>query len=393
MQLDPQRHILGLLAGAGEYPRLVLEGARRAGVRVVCVGFRGAAKKAELKPLCEKYHAFRVGSVDGPVNFFIASGVTHVMMAGQVKPASFFTMWPDKTARTLLKELGRQNAHSIFGAACAYLHSKGLEVLPATTFMEANMPPAGHLAGPAPTEEQLAEARRGMALAREIARLDIGQSIIVHGQKTLCVEAFKGTNECLREGGGREYPVTLCKVTKPGHDMRFDVPCIGLGTIKNCIANNVRHIVIEAGRTIIFQREALFRICEQRGITLHAMDTPAEGVVVPELPPIADDVEHARALANALEMLGVGHSAAVCAGVVIAVEDEEGPLKCVRRAGEYMRRVWLMRLLGCVLRLLQGISWHLPSRVVMAGTPLMKIDDQLRRAAKKTKVNLIDHEG
>ena len=83
-----------------------------------------------------------------------------------------------------------------------------------------HLPAAGHLAGPAPTDEQLEEARFGLTQAREIARLDIGQSIIVHGKCVVCVEAFKGTNECLHAGGHRDYPVTLCKVTKPGHDMR-----------------------------------------------------------------------------------------------------------------------------------------------------------------------------
>lgn len=390
MQLDPQRHTLGVLAGAGDYPRLVLEGAQRAGVRAVCAGFRGAAKAGELRPLCSAYRAFRVGAVEGPTRFFHQHGVTHIFMAGQIKPASVYTMWPDGTARRLLKELDRRNAHSIFGAVCAYASEQGWEVLPSTTFLAEHIPAAGHLAGPPPTPEQMDEARHGMTLAREIARLDIGQSLIMHGRQPMAVEAFKGTNECLHAGGHRDYPVTLCKVTKPGHDMRFDVPCIGLGTIRNCIAANVRHIVVEAGRTIFFQREETVRLCHEHGITLHAMEIPTGGTTVAELPPLEDDTEHARALAGALEQLGLGHSAVVCDGVIIAVEDPEGPFKCLRRAGAYMRRLRLARLVNWLLRILLGISSAPPAPMIMAGTPALDISEDLRRAARKAGVRLVE---
>lgn len=389
IQLDPQRHILGVLAGAGEYPRLVIEGAKRAGVRVVCVGFRGAVGR-EIPPLCDAYKCFRVGAVEGPTAFLREHGVTHVLLAGQIKPSRIYTMWPDATARRMLAELDRRNAHSIFGAVCAYGREQGWEVLPSTTFMEDHMPGEGHLAGPAPTAEQMAEARYGLHIAREIARLDIGQSIVVHGQQVLCIEAFKGTNECLRSGGGRAFPVTLCKVTKPGHDMRFDVPCIGLGTIRNCLRYNVRHIVIEAGRTIVFQREEVARLCEKHGITLHAMSVPTGGVSLPELPHAGDDAAHARLLATALEQLGVGHSAVVCEGVVIAVEDPEGMLKCLKRAGAYMRRIRLARLINWLVRLLLGGRSTPPAPMVAAFAPgAPALSPELLRAARKAGVRLV----
>ena len=119
------------------------------------------------------------------------------------------------------------------------------------------MPGEGHLAGPAPTPQQEADALFGMGMARRIAELDIGQSIVVHDQRVLCVEGFKGTNECIRSGGGKPYPATLCKVTKPGHDMRFDVPCLGPATIRNCARANIRHVVFEADRTILFRRQEI----------------------------------------------------------------------------------------------------------------------------------------
>ena len=388
MQIDPQKHTLGVLAGAGEYPQLVIEGARRAGVRVVCAGFRGAVGR-EIPPLCHAFKKFRVGAVESPLRFLQQEGVTHIMLTGQIKPASIYTLWPDATARRLLAQMPRRNAHSIFGAVCKLAAEHGIRVLPSTEFMEQHIPAVGHIAGPMPTAEQLAEARHGLTIAREIARLDVGQSIVVHGQRVLCVEAFKGTNECLREGGGREHPVTLCKVTKPGHDMRFDVPCIGLGTIHNCIKYNVRHIAIEAGRTILFQRAEVARLCEQHGICLHAMHTPEGGLHLPELPPPATDTAHARDLAAAVEKLGLGHSAIVCDGVAIAVEDPEGPLKCIRRAAAYMRRLRLARLANWLLNLLLGIPTAPPAPIVMAHTQHSPLTPTTRHAARKAKITLV----
>lgn len=389
MELDPQRHVLGILAGAGEYPRLVIEGAKRAGVRVVCVGFRGAVER-DVPPLCDAFRRFRVGAVEGPTEFFREQGVTHVLMAGQIKPARIYTMWPDATARRLLSALERRNAHTIFGAVCRYGAEQGWQMLPSTSFMAEHIPAAGHIAGPPLSPERRAEAVFGMSIAREIARLDIGQSVVVCGQKVLCIEAFKGTNECLASGGGREYPVALCKVTKPGHDMRFDVPCIGLGTIRKCLKYNVRHIVIEAGRTILFQRAEVARLCEQHGITLHAMPVPEEGMHLPELPPTATDVAHARALAVAVEQLGIGHSAVVCDGVVIAVEDPEGPIKCLRRAGAYMRRLRLARLLNWLVRFLMGGRSAPPAPLVAAFAPGAPLSSPaLLRAARKARVRLV----
>lgn len=388
MDFDPQQHVLGVLVGAGEYPHLLIQGAKRRGIRVVAAGFRGAVGR-EIPPMCDVFRKFRVGSVEGPLAFFIREGVTHVILAGQIKPACIYTMWPDATARRLLAQLDRRNAHTIFGIVCNFVTGHGFTVLPSTSFMEENMPHEGHLAGPPPSERQMEEARHGMSLAREIARLDIGQSLVVHGKDVLCVEAFKGTNECLASGGNRRYPVTLCKVAKPGHDMRFDVPCLGVGTIRRCIRHRVNHICFEADRTILLQREEVIRLCHQHGITLHAMATPADGVKVPELAPSGSDGEHACALARALEELGIGHSAVVCEGVVIAVEDPEGPLKCIRRAGAYMKRIRFIRLANWLCRVLLGRKSSPPAPMVMGGTARFALSPEEKRAASRAGIHLV----
>ncbi len=381
-ELPDRIRTLGIIAGAGEYPRLALEGARRAGVRVVVAGIKGSVEKG-LAGLCDVYGSFRVGSLARIGDFLRENEVHHLMMAGQIRPSSIYTMWPDELARRLLAQLDRRNAHTIFGTICRELNARGISVLPATTFMEDNMPGEGLIAGPAPTEAQLREADHGLELAREIARLDIGQSLIVQGERVMCVEAFKGTNECLQAGGHRREPVTLCKVTKPGHDLRFDVPCIGLSTIRNCIDARVNHIVIEAGRTIIFQREAVLALCEQHGITLHARRVPPGGIRLSEPGHVRGDAEHARFIAEAIEKLGIGHSAVVCDGVVIAVEDPDGPAKCLERAGAYMRRLRLARLLNWLGNLLLGRRCAPPAPMILGGTAALTITPTLRRLARQ----------
>ncbi len=382
---DPSKHVLGVLAGAGEYPRLMIQGAKRAGMRVVVVGFRGAVGK-EIPAMCDVFRKFRIGSMEAPLKFLLENGVTHVVMTGQIKPACIYTMWPDATARRELAQLDRRNAHTIFTACCNYITRHGMTMLPSTCFMEEVLPPPGHLAGPAPTEEQMQQAHHGMQLAREIARLDIGQSLIMRGDTVACVEAYKGTNECIRNAG--QPPITLCKVTKPGHDMRFDVPCIGLRTVQHCSASGVNHIVFEARRTILFQRQAVIDHCNAHGITLHAMDMPTDGLTVADPGHIPDDAEHALAMATALEQLGIGNSAVVCEGVVIAVSDPSGPLKCIRRAGAYMKRIRFVRLVNWLCRVLLGRPGTPPAPMVMRGTKNFVITPEIEKAAKKAGILL-----
>ncbi len=377
---------LGVLAGAGEYPRLMIEGAKRAGWRVVCAGFRGAVDKS-LAELCDAFRIFRVGAIDAPRDFFVAEGVTHVVLTGQIKPACIYTMWPDATARRLLAQLDRRNAHTIFGAVCDYVHRNGMEVLPSTTFMEAAMPQAGQLAGPEPSELQQQEAEQGFRYAREIARLDIGQSLIMQGERVACVEGYKGTNECIESGGHREAPVTLCKLTKPVHDMRFDVPCIGVGTIRHAIRAKVGQIAFEAGRTILFQKEEVIRLCNKHGIVLRAVALE-HSEEADEHATMESDAEHAAWMAGELARMGIGQTAVICEGVVIAVEDADGTGKCLKRAGAYMKRLRFVRLGNWLVSLIMGRKTPPPAPMVMAGAPGWVASEGVRRAARRAGVLL-----
>ena len=218
----------------------------------------------------------------------------------------------------------------------------------------------------------------------EGGRREVGQGLIVQEGRALCVEAFKGTNECIAEGGYRAFSPVLCKVTKPGHDMRFDVPCIGIGTIRHCAQANIRAIAIEANRTIMLQADAVRALCAEHGIALFALPVPEFALADEGVPPVEDDAAHAHFIAEALERMGIGHGAVVCDGVIIAVEDVEGPEKCLRRAGRYMKRLRFARLANWLCRVLLQRGGAPPKPMFFAST--QPLTDSVRRAAKKAGV-------
>ena len=146
------------------------------------------------------------------------------------------------------------------------------------------MPQPGHIAGPPPTPEQWEDARFGMQTAKEISRLHIGQSVIVHGGTVIAVEAIEGTNNCIRRGGelGNGKPATLAKVARLGHDMRFDIPTVGPVTIETCAECGVRQIALEAGKTILLERDRVEELCKRHKISLHALQPVEQDTPSPE---------------------------------------------------------------------------------------------------------------
>ncbi len=398
MSSDAEQPPLGILAGAGEYPRLLAEGARRAGRRIVGIGFRGAEESA-FKALCDHYACYRVGAIEGPAAFFQMHGVEECVLAGQIKPSCIYTLWPDTTARRLLAQMDRRNAHTIFGAVCRYIESQGMHALPSTVYMEHAMPAEGHIAGPSPTESMLAMARRGMGHASTIADLDIGQSLVMQGEHVLCVEGYKGTNECIKQSALSDFSgeKILCKITKHRHDMRFDVPCIGIGTVRHCQRAGIRHLVIEADRTIMLQAAQVREFCAQHGISLFALPRPPRDEVATHAPQGEDDATHApqgeddathaRALAAQLDAQGIGTSAAVCDGVVIAVGDHQGLEKCIKRAASYMRRLRWARLINALLHYLLGYKKSQQAApLILASTQTLSAQEKKLLRSHKIKL-------
>lgn len=261
--------ILGIIAGSGAYPLAVARSARADGVpKIVAAAFLGETDEA-LVSAVDEIHWLRVGQLAKLLNCFRGSGVTHSMMAGQIAPKNLFELRPDWKALLLLARLKRRNAETIFGAIADELRDSGIELLPATSFLEEFLATSGIIAGRQLTRGEEADVAFGFEIAKEVSRLDVGQTVIVKGGTVLAVEAFEGTNESIRRGGtlARKGAVVV-KVSKPNQDMRFDVPVIGCETVRVAAAANVRVIAIEAGRTLLLERDDLLRAAVEANITI-----------------------------------------------------------------------------------------------------------------------------
>ena len=259
---------IGLVAGRGTYPRLVLEGARQDGRELVVAAFEG-----ETEPTVASRGRpstwLRVGQLGGLVSFFKKQGVDRAIFAGQITPKRLYDLRPDLKALWILAQLKERNAATLFGAVVKELEKAGIRVLPATTFMEDHLAKPGLIAGPRPPLHLSADIKFGWPLAKAVARLNIGQSLVVRKGTVMAVEGFDGTDATLKRGGlvaGQD--ATALKVTAPAQDMRFDVPVIGPKTIQSAAEGKVRTLVLEAGRTLVLELEEVKKLSERHKITV-----------------------------------------------------------------------------------------------------------------------------
>lgn len=267
MQTAPET--LGLIAGNGAYPFAMTAAARRGGVRrVVAAAFENETRP-ELAEAVDGIEWMRVGQLGRMIKFFRREGVTQAVMVGQIAPRNLFDLRPDMRTLVMLARLKERNAESIFGGIARELEKDGITLLPATSFMEEDMAPAGHIAGPVLRAKDMADADFGLKIARETSRLDIGQTVVVRRGTVLAVEAFEGTNECIKRGGALgKGKASVVKVSKPGQDMRFDVPVVGPHTIETAAAAGIRLIAVEEGKTLLLEKAEVVRLCSERGVTL-----------------------------------------------------------------------------------------------------------------------------
>jgi DUF1009 family protein len=206
------------------------------------------------------------------IAFLKKEGVTQTVMVGQIAPKNLFDLRPDFRTLLMLARLKRRNAETLFGAIGDELAKDGITLLPATTFLEHLRPAVGHVAGPTIKQRRWDDAGYGFKIAKESSRLDIGQTVVVKNGTVLAVEAFEGTNEAVKRGGalGRGG-ATMVKVSKPGQDMRFDVPVIGPDTIRNAAESGVNVIAVEAAKTLILGFEELHQECLRQKVSLIAL--------------------------------------------------------------------------------------------------------------------------
>jgi DUF1009 family protein len=264
-------HVLAIIAGNGVYPRLLAAGARKAGVKkIVAAAFTDETDQV-LQQHVDVLEWMRVGQLGRLLKFFRGQEVHHAIMAGQIAPKNLFDLRPDLKAVMLIGKLKQRNAESIFAAVGDELAKINVDLLPATTFLEDSLAQPGSIAGPQLSPRQELDVDLGWNVAKEIARLDIGQTIVVKNGTIVAVEALEGTNEAIKRGGtlARENAV-MVKVSKPNQDMRFDVPVIGVETIRIAAKAGVRVIAVEAGKTLLLERDAVIELAAQSNISLVA---------------------------------------------------------------------------------------------------------------------------
>lgn len=260
----------GLIAGNGRFPFHVLEGARAAGVRMVVAAIREETSP-DIAAQGVKVEWCGIGQLGRMIRFFKREGVRRAVMAGQVKHRQIFSgALPDWRMARMLVKLARNNTDSLLGAVVAELAADGIELVDSTLFVPHLLAPQGVLTKRRPNAREQADIAYGLEVARVIAGLDLGQTIVVRNRAVVAVEAMEGTDAAILRAGelARRREITVVKVAKPQQDMRFDVPVVGLPTVETMIAAGATALAVTAGKTLVFDREAAVALANQHGLTV-----------------------------------------------------------------------------------------------------------------------------
>jgi hypothetical protein len=265
---------LGLIAGNGRFPFLVLDAARAMGHEVTIIA-ANEETSTELNDAAARAHVnihwISIGQLGTCISLLKAAGVSHAVMAGQVKHTKIFagTIVPDRTFLSVLRKLSFFSTDGLIGAVAEVLRDHGIELLDSTALLEPLLAKPGVLSGRAPDEWEQKDFEFGYRMADAIAALDIGQTIAVKHLAVVAVEAMEGTDEVIGRAGYLAGPgVRIVKVAKPEQDMRFDVPVIGLATIQAMRVAGASALSIDAGKTLVFDGDAVRRSADEAGIAI-----------------------------------------------------------------------------------------------------------------------------
>jgi DUF1009 family protein len=262
---------IGMISGNGIYPETFARAARRSGVEIlVSAAFKNETEDS-LVQLVDEIEWLRVGQLGKMIKFFKKHEVSSVVMVGQIAPKNLFDLRPDLRLLKMLSKLKEKNAETLFGGIADEMEKDGIELLPATTFLEDLIPERGKVCGPDLNEDQLNDAEFGFRIAKVVSRLDIGQTVVVKNGTVLAVEAFEGTNKAVERGGEMgKGGAMMIKVSKPDQDIRFDVPVLGPATIETAAKSGVSAIVVEAGSTLLLGKDEIESLCAENGISVFA---------------------------------------------------------------------------------------------------------------------------
>jgi DUF1009 family protein len=265
---------LGLIAGNGRFPFLVLDAARSMGHDVTVIATREEASEAlngAAATAHARIHWISLGELGKCITLLKSAGASHAVMAGQVKHTKIFAggIVPDAKFLSVLLKLPFRNTDGLIGAVASVLRDEGIELIDSTSLLKPMLAAAGVMTSRSPTDEERADFAFGYEMADAIAGLDIGQTIAVKHRAVVAVEAMEGTDEVIARagrlaGGG----VCIVKVAKPKQDMRFDVPIVGLATVETMRAAGAVALSIDAGKALMFDRDELIRSADEAGIAI-----------------------------------------------------------------------------------------------------------------------------
>jgi DUF1009 family protein len=263
-----------VIAGNGRFPFLVLEAARDQGIHPLVVAIQEEASP-ELDYVAGAIHWLSLGEVAKLLDLLSSEGVNKVVLAGQVKHAQLFSnIKPDGLVSRVLQGLHRKNTDALIGAFVRMLEGRGIQVVDSTLFLKPLLPEPGTLTRRSPDPSEQEDIAYGRQIAKMIAGLDIGQTIVVADRACVAVEAMEGTDATIERAAtlsnGRRLVVV--KVSKPRQDMRFDVPVVGPKTIEAMRSSNATVLAIDAGKTLLFERERLIREADESGIAIVGLE-------------------------------------------------------------------------------------------------------------------------
>jgi DUF1009 family protein len=262
----------GLIAGNGRFPFLVLEGARSQGIEMAVIALKEEAS-LELENVAKRLHWVSLGELSKAISLMQQEGVRRAVMAGQVKHNKIFSaIRPDWKLAKLLFALPKKNTDSLIGAVAKVFEEEGIQLVDSTMFLKPLLPDAGVLTRRAPNEHEAVDMEYGLGVARHIAAMDIGQTVVIADGACVAVEAMEGTDETIQRAArfAQRKPLVVVKVSKPKQDMRFDVPVVGLPTVEAMKQAGATALAIDASRTLLFDRDKLIEMANAAGIAIQA---------------------------------------------------------------------------------------------------------------------------
>jgi DUF1009 family protein len=263
----------GLIAGNGKFPFLVIEGAKKQGASLAVVAIKEETDK-RIEEVADKFIWVGIGQLGKMISFFKKEGVGQAIMAGQVKHVQIFSgALPDLRMLKMLFGLKQRNTDSLIGAVADELAKDGIELIDSTFFIKDQLAQAGVLTKRKPDSAELGNIEYGLEIAGEIARLDLGQTIVVRAKACVAIEAMEGTDAVIKRAGElAKGKLTVVKVAKPNQDMRFDVPVVGTPTIQTMAEAGATCLCLTAGKTLMFDKREMLALADEKKIAVVAVE-------------------------------------------------------------------------------------------------------------------------